>query len=565
MKYAIYGAGSSGAIALDFLGYDRVAVFVDSDESRKEYCGKPVICLDEFLLRRDDCLLVIASERHETEIERVVLQADVRRYFVFHEADCNLVWRNLPDYGIFCKRRQYGYREMLCAGHLEKYQNVAVYGQNEAMPYLLMAIATFNDMFSFNRIVGIADPGGKGTPVFGVHPISLWMAEKEADCIIVNVPEQDGYGIRGVLQEKGIPYIDVMKYGRVTDAFHDQKKLAKMTFEEKDALYQACWKSCAEFASRTASSFAPPQQNARVSSRDVSVVVQGYVDRKLVEAELASIRKYLPESPIILSTWPECLTDGLDYDVLVKSEDPGSCSVGLWEDEPIVNNTNRQIRSSQAGLAKVRTKYAMKLRSDMMLLGDEALGYLGAFPERKADVPQLFKERVIIGELYTRHYFHYDHRGRHCRVPKPFHPSDWSTLGLTEDLQKLYDVPLMPRKEAGGYQCKYPQRVKKNDYKYSWRYTSEQHIFFLALKKAFPDIEFEDWTDWTEELLCQSDEIMLNNFVILDFMHSKMINQKHDFYTLANSGLWYREKELMTQREFEAYYRKEFQPSGRKE
>ena len=40
-----------------------------------------------------------------------------------------------------------------------------------------------------------------------------------------------------------------------------------------------------------------------IDKKDISVVVQGAIDKEWTPLCLKSIRKYLPESEIILSTW----------------------------------------------------------------------------------------------------------------------------------------------------------------------------------------------------------------------------------------------------------------------
>ena len=59
-----------------------------------------------------------------------------------------------------------------------------------------------------------------------------------------------------------------------------------------------------------------------IDTKDISVVVQGAIDKGYTPLCLKSIIKYLPESEIILSTWEGREVDNLDYDVLILSEDP---------------------------------------------------------------------------------------------------------------------------------------------------------------------------------------------------------------------------------------------------
>src|SRR5258708_318244 len=112
-----------------------------------------------------------------------------------------------------------------------------------------------------------------------------------------------------------------------------------------------------------------------LNSHDFSIVVQGPIhsspgckgERDITIRCLTSIRTFLPGAEIVLSTWQGENTEGLDYDVLVKSEDPGA--VAFTKAQPPIgfNNINRQIVSTQAGLAAATCTFALKFRGDLFL------------------------------------------------------------------------------------------------------------------------------------------------------------------------------------------------------
>ena len=78
----------------------------------------------------------------------------------------------------------------------------------------------------------------------------------------------------------------------------------------------------------------------------MSVVVQGAIDKDYTSKCLASIRKYLPEAEIILSTWEGCDVEGLDYDNLLLNKDPGTSDLIRKYPFEHPNNVNRQIVST---------------------------------------------------------------------------------------------------------------------------------------------------------------------------------------------------------------------------
>ncbi len=89
-----------------------------------------------------------------------------------------------------------------------------------------------------------------------------------------------------------------------------------------------------------------------VTSKYLSVVVQGKLFRtnnsSTVEV-IQSIKKYLPDAEVILSTWKGDDIAPLYYelcDKVIQSDDPGDKTRGK---RPL--NVNRQIISSRAGIA----------------------------------------------------------------------------------------------------------------------------------------------------------------------------------------------------------------------
>ena len=119
----------------------------------------------------------------------------------------------------------------------------------------------------------------------------------------------------------------------------------------------------------------------------------------------------------------------------------------------------------------------------------------------------------------------------------------------------MYDnVDLIPQEEMAGYKCKYPDWAHKNKYKYSWRYTTEQHVFLGCVRNKFGDIKFDDWTDWSDETVSFSEKVMMNNFVILDFCQHRILNTKYAPESFANSGVYYKEEALMTNKQMVDYF-----------
>ena len=186
-----------------------------------------------------------------------------------------------------------------------------------------------------------------------------------------------------------------------------------------------------------------PGPTKMIHNRDITVVVQGPVQTWLDRAQdegitrkcLQSVRRYLPGSPIVLSTWEGQDLDGLEFDELVISDDPGSNIIGYEADgEPMLENTNRQIVSTVAGLRKVGTGYAVKLRADNFLTGTGFLQLQQRFSQR-ADGMRLTAERVVVNNTFTRKYA----KG----YPVVFHTCDFFYFGLASDVLDMWDLGLL--------------------------------------------------------------------------------------------------------------------------
>lgn len=293
-----------------------------------------------------------------------------------------------------------------------------------------------------------------------------------------------------------------------------------------------------------------PVKSKPIQPNEVSVIVQGAIHKNLTPACLKSVRKSLPGAKIILSTWEGSDIENLDFDQIVLSKDPGALECNIQKEYPIINNGNRQLLSIKQGLKMVQTKYVLKLRTDLAMMGDDILYFMNSFPKRTNEYP-LFNSRVIIGELFTRHNFYFHTQGEWHNVPKPFHPSDWFMLGETEDIRLYFEnTPLIPDKDLGNFSLKYPKRCYDNKYPWSWRYATEQYYCYEAFRRKYPEVKFDDWTDYDDEKIIISEKFIKNNFIILNMIEHRICNLKYMTACFRNWGLNNEEKDLIDNQEF---------------
>lgn len=260
-----------------------------------------------------------------------------------------------------------------------------------------------------------------------------------------------------------------------------------------------------------------------INSSDISVVVQGAINQQITSRSIESIKTFLPNSEIILSTWKNSKTDNLNIDTLILNDDPGAVKTDLVNN--IVNNQNRQLVSTLNGVKKASKKYILKLRTDFELHNANFLNYWNRFPQKHSNF-NIFSHRIITSSIFSREFSDYSHR------PVLFHPSDFFMFGRAEDIKNYYkNIRFATDKELGNWQYLYPNKIPYPEAHY--RYAPEQFFFFSYVKNFFPNIKFEDWTDWNEENCKISHNILLNNFIFLDYKQSGIYSEK--FHNLMNN------------------------------
>ncbi|MFN3344303.1 MAG: WavE lipopolysaccharide synthesis family protein [Chloroherpetonaceae bacterium] len=180
--------------------------------------------------------------------------------------------------------------------------------------------------------------------------------------------------------------------------------------------------------------------NFQIKNEEISIIVPGAVIgekeksrcAQLTRRVLKSIRKHLPGSEIILSTWQGQNTDGLDYDVLVLTTDPGPNYFITPQGRVPDGNFNRQVIAVQEGLKRATRKYALKTRNDILFTGSGFLNFYGKFPKR-CDTWKVLREKVIVSNIYTHH-------ARRDNIDRCFNVSDHFHFGLKEDVQAIWSV-----------------------------------------------------------------------------------------------------------------------------
>jgi hypothetical protein len=255
-----------------------------------------------------------------------------------------------------------------------------------------------------------------------------------------------------------------------------------------------------------------------IGPKEISVIIQGPVigpssaapEARLTHRCIESVRRHLPAAQIILSTYHDSDVRGLHYDVLVENDDPGAV---LQNDVlHIANNVNRQIVTTRNGLRAADRRFALKLRSDLLLEGTGWQTQFGAYP-RRCRQWRVFEERLISCTVYARN------PRSLCRFP--FHPSDWLYFGLRDDMMQLWDIPLAPEPETSRWFEHRPRPVPDAVPSNLCRYVPEQYIWTTCLRKHGA-LDFEHCHDYSHGAVELTELTFANNLILLEPRQLKM-------------------------------------------
>lgn len=232
----------------------------------------------------------------------------------------------------------------------------------------------------------------------------------------------------------------------------------------------------------------------------ISVVVQGQIDALNTPLCLQAIRSNLPSAEIILSTWENSDLTDLTFDKVAFSKDPGAVVV----DEVVgtLNNVNRQLVTTKAGLAAATRPYILKTRTDILIENGDFLKYY----EKYSAVPsEYLQNRLLICNYYTRNPRIF----RTC-----FHPSDWILFGRAEDVRAYYDSPLQAEEDSLWFK----NHNKESTFftNYVSRFTPEQHIFLSFLRRCEP-VNCDCYYHRNKALIEQTERAFAECFIVLDY------------------------------------------------
>lgn len=252
-----------------------------------------------------------------------------------------------------------------------------------------------------------------------------------------------------------------------------------------------------------------------IKSEEISVVIQGSINKKYIVKCLKSIKKYLPKAEVILSTWSGEDVEGLEtlYDVVLFNNDPGA---EIFTPDGKRQNQNRQILSTKNGVNVAKKKYVLKIRSDMELLGCKFLKYFDKYNIRNKQC-KILKKRILINSLYTRNSI-YKKKKNNIEYEQPylFHVSDWMMFGLKEDISNVWNIPLAPEPETSQYFVN--NATLRHEKGCLTRYHAEQYIWLSFLRKNGIKIDCDNYYSYNSDLKFLSELSIVNNTFLLEYL-----------------------------------------------
>ena len=263
-----------------------------------------------------------------------------------------------------------------------------------------------------------------------------------------------------------------------------------------------------------------------IKSKDISVVIQGPTNFN-IKRIIINIKKFLPNSEIILSTWETSDASEVEHliDKIVYSKDPGATIYD--KKRKLQNNINRMILSSQVGLKRATRKYTLRLRSDLLMINNNILKIVKTkyrYKRNKED--SLYKERIIAGDIFS---LKSEEKGEK-KVLTLFHVSDWINFGLTEDLNELFDVSLVNEPEFSEYFIKNKKNNYDIFYERTWNMSPEQYITSENAKKIYKNLTFKHYLDINKTNLNLSERFIINNYTIVNLYKLGFISLKENYH-----------------------------------
>lgn len=265
------------------------------------------------------------------------------------------------------------------------------------------------------------------------------------------------------------------------------------------------------------------EKQSYIKDEDITFVVSGLIDNNKqfnCFKAIQSIRKFFPKSPIILSTWTNQdiskLSSLCDKIIINDEKSVGYTDIPCSVDPNCkkINTINLQSVSIFNGLNQVKTKYAIRFRSDFYLKNKNFLKIYCLDIEkynRRNDRYKIFNQKVLISSFLTSN----PEKNKNWYA---FETSDCFAFGLTEDLLQRWNGHIEDEKTLSYWSLPTPKTSYYNPRHSNSQYTTEQYGLIRLIRNKLPTIPIpETYCDVSRiDFIENTKHILVNNF----FVHS---------------------------------------------
>ena len=268
-------------------------------------------------------------------------------------------------------------------------------------------------------------------------------------------------------------------------------------------------------------------QNLNMNEK-ISFVIQGPVTSS-TSLVITNIRKYFPNSEIVLSTWVGSDLSGVETacDKIVLNEDPGATVFDFSDNK--TNNLNRIIVSSLNGIKEAKNTKVVRLRSDILIINDNINKLVSSLRDNSCDL-KIFKNKIVACDTFS---LKLDYR-RFRQMRLLFHVSDWIYIGYRSDLEELFTIPLVSEPDYSQYFLYHKKSDRDIFPSRLWNMSPEQYITSTNARKQFGDkIFFPDYTHFNDQDVLLSQKFIGDNFNILSLDELGVVNLKNEYRNIS--------------------------------
>jgi hypothetical protein len=186
---------------------------------------------------------------------------------------------------------------------------------------------------------------------------------------------------------------------------------------------------------------------------------------------------------------------------------------------------NLQITTTLEGLRAVKTNYAVKIRSDMVVRNKNLLRLLNQRPQRISKEGLTLTDELVIvlnwSTIDPRRYLKICH-----------HPADQVYAGKTSDLLAIWDVPLYPIEFMRWYENReYPENARHGDSLV--RYRCEAWIWMNFIADSLKH-KLDSSYEINDEILEESISLMVHNLEVVSMQMAGVKSLKNENPSLSS-------------------------------